>query len=99
MGFDDGSFDLVVSQTVLEHVHDIGAAFREIARVLVPGGLAYHEVEPWFAPRGGHSLCTLDFPWGHVRTTEAEFARYVETFRPLAPDAIRDRSRGSSARA
>lgn len=36
--FADGSFDLVVSQDVFEHVFDIDAAFREIARTLRPGG-------------------------------------------------------------
>ncbi len=37
--FPDGSFDLVVTQDVMEHVFDAAAAFAEIARVLRPGGL------------------------------------------------------------
>jgi SAM-dependent methyltransferase len=36
--FPDGSFDLVITQDVLEHVARPAAAFREIARVLKPGG-------------------------------------------------------------
>jgi hypothetical protein len=36
--FSDASFDLVVTQDVLEHVLDPVRAFGEIARVLVPGG-------------------------------------------------------------
>lgn len=36
--FPDGSFDLVVTQDVMEHVLDPAAAFREIARTLRPGG-------------------------------------------------------------
>ena len=36
--FADGVFDLVVTQDVFEHVFDIDAAFREIARTLSPGG-------------------------------------------------------------
>ena len=38
--FPDDSFDLVVTQDVLEHVPDPDAAFREISRVLTPSG--YH---------------------------------------------------------
>jgi SAM-dependent methyltransferase len=34
----DNSFDLVVTQDVFEHIFDIDAAFREIARTLRPGG-------------------------------------------------------------
>lgn len=38
-GFAAGSFDLVVTQDVLEHVPDPVAAIREIQRSLAPGGL------------------------------------------------------------
>jgi SAM-dependent methyltransferase len=38
MTFPDSSFDLVVTQDVLEHVFHPDAAFREIARILAPGG-------------------------------------------------------------
>ena len=36
--FPDESFDLVISQDVMEHVPDPSRAFAEIARVLKPGG-------------------------------------------------------------
>ena len=36
--FADESFDLVITQDVMEHVLDPEAAFREIARTLKPGG-------------------------------------------------------------
>jgi SAM-dependent methyltransferase len=36
--FPDGAFDRVICSEVMEHVHDYGAAARELARVLRPGG-------------------------------------------------------------
>jgi ubiquinone/menaquinone biosynthesis C-methylase UbiE len=88
--FDDDSFDLVLSSSALEHVGDPAAALRECRRVLRAGGTAYHLVDAWFGPGGGHSLCGGDTPWGHARLTEDEFARYVGDFRPFeADDALR----------
>jgi SAM-dependent methyltransferase len=36
--FPSGAFDRVICSEVMEHVHDYGAAARELARVLRPGG-------------------------------------------------------------
>lgn len=40
--FPDGSIDLVLSRTVLEHVPDVAGAVREMARVTRPGGVSLH---------------------------------------------------------
>jgi SAM-dependent methyltransferase len=40
LDFADESFDKLVSLHTIEHVHDLKRAFREIARVLRPGGRA-----------------------------------------------------------
>jgi len=45
--FPDGSFDLVISQDVLEHLPDPVSAFREISRTLKPGGAHLFTV-PWY---------------------------------------------------
>jgi SAM-dependent methyltransferase len=87
--FGEHEFDAVVSSTAVEHFADLRAVVAETARVLRPAGIAYHGVEPWFSRRGGHGLCTLDFPWGHTRVTPEEFERYVDLFRPHeAADAV-----------
>jgi len=36
--YEDGSFDLVFDNSALEHVKDVDAALREVARVLAPDG-------------------------------------------------------------
>jgi ubiquinone/menaquinone biosynthesis C-methylase UbiE len=79
----DNAFDLICSASVFEHVSDLPAALLEMARVLKPGGIMHHNVDPFFSPSGGHALCTLDFPWGHARLSPAEFHRYANQFRPF----------------
>jgi SAM-dependent methyltransferase len=44
--FEDGSFDLVIGHAVLHHIPDLDQAWREIHRVLRPGGLAVFAGEP-----------------------------------------------------
>ena len=80
------SFDTIVSFEVLEHVLRPAAAFGSMARLLRPGGTAYHVYNPFFSVIGGHSLCTLDFPWGHARLDAADVERYVTTLRPGEAD-------------
>jgi SAM-dependent methyltransferase len=48
--FADGSFDLVVTSDIFEHVRDPVAAFGEVGRVLAPGGRHLFTVpalDPW----------------------------------------------------
>jgi len=80
------TFDLVVSWEVLEHVEQPTDLFRSLARILKPGGISFHEYNPFFAINGGHSLCTLDFLWGHARLSNEDFSRYLREFRPGEED-------------
>jgi SAM-dependent methyltransferase len=85
-----GSFDAIVSFEVLEHVRWPEAAFQSMARLLRPGGLLYHVYNPFFSAIGGHSLCTLDFDWGHARLSDEDFECYVNELRPVeAKQALR----------
>jgi SAM-dependent methyltransferase len=45
MPFVDGSFDTCLSNAALEHVRDPDAVVRESLRVLVPGGLGFHQID------------------------------------------------------
>ena len=65
----DGEFGSVVSQNVLEHVSDMNGFFREVARVMLTGGLidmAYHN---YYCPSGAHLPVDLKDPWAHLRGT------------------------------
>lgn len=55
----DGAFDVVFSNAVLEHVHDLEAVIRESVRVLAPGGIAVHHVVDYDHWREHHYL----LPW------------------------------------
>ncbi|MDA8090431.1 MAG: class I SAM-dependent methyltransferase [Nitrospiraceae bacterium] len=81
-GLPAASVDLVCSWEVLEHVQDPAKLFYQINRLLKPGGIAFHEYNPFFAINGGHSWCTLDFLWGHVLLKDREFEKYLARFRP-----------------
>jgi SAM-dependent methyltransferase len=47
MTFEDNSFDLMITQDVFEHVMNPLAAFKEIERILKPGG-AHIFTMPWY---------------------------------------------------
>ncbi len=78
----DARFDALFSREVLEHVKEPVNAFQNMFRLLNTGGICFHEYNPFFSINGGHSLCTLDIPYGHARLTPQDFQRYIETFHP-----------------
>ena len=76
------SFDIICSWEVLEHLHDTEKAFVSIYELLKEDGISIHEYNPFFCLNGGHSLCTLDFLWGHTRLNESDFSAYLDKIRP-----------------
>ena len=52
--FRDGTFDLVLSHAVIEHVANAPLYLRECARVLAPGGHVYLSTAPYLSFAGAH---------------------------------------------
>ena len=46
--FPDATFDVVTAYAVLHHLSELTQAFKEIARVLKPGGIFYSDLDPNF---------------------------------------------------
>jgi SAM-dependent methyltransferase len=75
MGFENGTFDRVVCNAVLEHVPDPHASLEEMFRVLKPGGQIWVEV-PFHQPYHPH-------PGDYWRVTPQGLERWMARFRPL----------------
>jgi len=59
--FRDGSFDLVLSHSVIEHVHDPLSYLKEARRVLARGGVMLLNTAPYLSTSGSH-LPRYKFP-------------------------------------
>jgi SAM-dependent methyltransferase len=102
--FHDESFDLLLTQDVLEHVFDADAVFREIARVLRPGGMHVFTVPYWparstvvRARRSGSDIEHLEQPSYHFDPGDPRGALVVRDWgNDLA--AVIERSTGLSTR-
>lgn len=74
--FPDAQFDYACSSDVFEHIADVDAATREMARVLRPRGLAYVGINVFAGISGGHHFEWAEPdtspsrrvpPWDHLR--------------------------------
>jgi SAM-dependent methyltransferase len=59
--FSDGSFDVVVSSNVLEHVARPWEHVDELVRVVRPGGMVFLSWTNWYSPIGGHEWSPFHF--------------------------------------
>jgi glycosyltransferase involved in cell wall biosynthesis/SAM-dependent methyltransferase len=75
--FDDGEFDLVISNQVIEHVEDLDHAVAAIDRVLAPGGRTYHHYPSKMTFREPHLGIPLAhrLPHGRLRLNYATLIR------------------------
>jgi ubiquinone/menaquinone biosynthesis C-methylase UbiE len=74
--FRSETFDLVASAAVLEHVRNLPAMVAETARVLRPGGYAWHEFGPLYFSYGGDH-CSAAYgeseAYGHILLDESAY--------------------------
>jgi SAM-dependent methyltransferase len=82
--FADGTFDLVLSHAVIEHVADAPLYLREARRVIKPGGHVYLSTSPYLSFAGAHlPRLKVPVPLHLIAGRRAAFA----TFRFLARHA------------
>jgi ubiquinone/menaquinone biosynthesis C-methylase UbiE len=97
--YDDASFDLVVGHAVLHHIPDVEQAFREVLRVLRPGGRFVFAGEPttvgdWYARRLGRLTWRTTTTVTHLAPLRARWARpsaeLAESSRAAALESVVD---------
>ena len=66
--------DVIYSSAVLEHIKNPDLAFKEMCRILTPGGLAVHSWNPFTSlTMGGHDIgIPYYYPWAHLRLKKEE---------------------------
>lgn len=74
MYFKNDLVDVIYSTAVLEHIKRPDLAFKEMFRVLKPGGIAIHAWNPFSSlTMGGHDIgIPFYYPWAHLRLKQEE---------------------------
>jgi SAM-dependent methyltransferase len=88
-GVPDGSVDLVVSVQALDYVEDLGACFREVRRVLRPGGVLAFSVlhpadlstegAPPYAWHTSYFTSQRDWVWDGLAATDVPLRSWFRT--------------------
>jgi len=78
----ENEFDIIFGWETFEHITNPKEALKRIYKALKPGGISYNAYNPFFCLSGGHSMCTLDFPFAHILLSNEEFKKYVEEVIP-----------------
>ena len=75
----ENEFDIIFSWETFEHITNPEEALKRIHKALKPGGISFNAYNPFFCISGGHSMCTLDFPFAHALMTNEDFKKYIDT--------------------
>ncbi len=69
MQFNEGVFDIAMSNAVVEHVNDLDNFYKELHRVTKKDGISYHLWHNYYSLSGPHvsERTYLKYPWGHLR--------------------------------
>ncbi|MFY9344403.1 MAG: methyltransferase domain-containing protein [Planctomycetota bacterium] len=96
-GLPDRSVDLVVTQSVLEHLSDVDAVFAELARITRPGGFGIHGVDTidhrWYGRPDLHPLEFLTIASNERIVHESNRLRLFEFEELFARHGFRVRER------
>jgi SAM-dependent methyltransferase len=85
------TFDLIVSNVVLEHVSDVSAFVSEVQRLLRPDGYFYAYIHNFYSISGGHNkewAFPDEYPsktvpsWDHLRANKYPTHVYLNQYRP-----------------
>jgi len=81
-GLSPASVDVVFSNSVLEHLPDVGEAFAELSRVTRPGGFGFHGIDlrdhRWYEAPSTHPLEFLTIPPRDPIVLECNRLRHFE---------------------
>ena len=71
-------FDVIVSNSVLEHVKHPYRALESMKTVLKPGGIAWLKANLYRGPLASHRYREVYFPWPHLLFTDEVFRQFYE---------------------
>lgn len=77
MNLPDGSMDIIISRSAMEHIQPIDMALEEFCRVLRPGGIMYLMIDPYYWVRGCHKRGVIDIPFAHARLALQDYYDFV----------------------
>ena len=87
---EDNSMDLVLTLNAIMFFRDIDRAFKEIYRVLKPGGVLYARWTNFYGLEGCHYPGLVDIPWAHALLPADEYYEHLSTFERDDSELVED---------